>query len=92
VQKMLPYDAVSYSATARLVVVPNAPRSPFGNPVGKNHRNRIWWGLLAYVRDHPEGMPVWKFREMARNVASGIKGDMDIDKYIERGLVDLVDN
>jgi len=89
---MLPCEPVSYSPTARLVVRPNPPRSPFGNPVGKNHRNRIWWGLLDYVSDHPKGMEVWRFREMARRIASGIKGDMDIDIYIERGLVDLADN
>jgi hypothetical protein len=81
-----------YSSTARLVVRPNPPKSPFGNPVGKNHRNRIWWGLLAYVRDHPEGMPIWRFRDMARSVATGVKGDMDIDIYIERELVDLLDS
>jgi hypothetical protein len=89
---MLPYGAVNYSSTARLVVRPNPPKNPFGNPVGKNRRNRIWWGLLAYVRDHPEGMPIWRFREMARSVETGVKGDMDIDEYIKKRLVDLVDS
>ena len=89
---MLPYEPVSYSPTARLVVRPNPPRSPFENPVGKNYRNRIWWGLLDYVRDHPRGMEVWRFREMARKAASGVKGDMDIDIYIEQELIDLVDD
>jgi hypothetical protein len=29
---------------------------------------------------------------MARKAASGVKGDMDIDIYIEQELIDLVDD
>jgi hypothetical protein len=82
-----------YNPTARLVVRPGAPRSPFGtNSANKNHRNRIWWLLVDYVHLHPEGMPVWKFQERARELVRGIKGDMDIDIYINRNLVDLVND
>jgi hypothetical protein len=35
---------------------------------------------------------VWKFQSMARETTRGVKGDMDIDIYVERGLVDVLDN
>jgi hypothetical protein len=81
----------TYSSTARLVPNADVPETPFDNPRGVNWRNKIWWELRAYVKQHPEGMPVWKFRETARGVARGVKGDMDIDIYLDRGLAELVD-
>jgi hypothetical protein len=81
----------TYSSTARLIPKPDAPETPFDNPRGVNWRNKIWWELRAYVMQHPEGMPVWKFREAARKAARGVKRDMDIEIYLDRGLAKLVD-
>lgn len=79
-----------YNPTARLVVRPGAPKVPF-TITEKNYRNKIWFGFVAYVSVHPEGMSVSQFRFMARDAARGVKGDMDIDIYIGKGLIDLVD-
>jgi hypothetical protein len=74
----------------RLIVKPDAPVFPF-RLTEPNHRNRIWLGLVNYFAEHQEGMTVADFRVMARRTARGVKGDMDIDLYVEHGLIDVVD-
>jgi hypothetical protein len=81
--------AKAYKPTSRLIVKATAPVFPF-KLTKPNHRNRIWLGLVSYFAEHQDGMTVADFRVMARRTAHGVKGDMDIDLYVDHGLIEIV--